>query len=253
MLSARDVTRIGPAADLLPAAARLAAAIPAFAATIIAATIFAATIFAATNITGSGPGSGSPTLATTYAATTTVSATTTVHVPAASAATAASGRTRPTATATTTTTCSPTATAASRGTRSAAATATLGGVRRVAGTATGTRITWAGRIGRIAVIGWLVGRPLWARRDEGQGAEEQADEHLRAQEVDAAAGAGCLHGAGQGRYPGHRGGRVDPRQARSDEGSCAFLIGMKADLGSALGVLATFVGPARVDLDHGAA
>ena len=101
---------------------------------------------------------------------------------------------------------------------------------------------------RRAVWGCAVGG-----RDEGEGAEQQADIHLGGQQVDAAAGAGCLQRAGHRLDPGHRRGGMHGRQPLPGQRRGGVLIRVQHHLRAPLRVLAPFLRARRVRRDHRAA
>ena len=114
--------------------------------------------------------------------------------------------------------------------------------------AAGAGVVGAGVVGAGVVVGGRVG----ARRDVRQGVEEEPEVGVGAQQVDAAAGAGGLHGAGQGGEAGHRGGGVHGGQVHAGQGGGVMLGRVQADPGPPLGRLPAFLGTLGVGQDHGA-
>ena len=111
----------------------------------------------------------------------------------------------------------------------------LPGVRAAAAMARLTAMAWALKAGGAG-----------GRGDLGQGAEQDAEEDLGPEEVDAAAGAGRFHRPRHRRDPGHRRRRADPRQAGADQRRGARRVGIEPDLRAALGLPAAVLGAARV-------
>jgi hypothetical protein len=117
------------------------------------------------------------------------------------------------------------------------------GIVGVVGPAIGARVVGVVRrrcVGSGAVWGWNV----------GQGAEQEAEEDLCSDQVDAAACAGGLHSLRKSGYPGHCCSRADARQARPGQRRGAVRVRVKADLGPPLGVLAAAFGALGVSGDH---
>ncbi len=103
----------------------------------------------------------------------------------------------------------------------------------------------AGVVGAGVVVGGCVG----AGRDERQGVEQEAEVGVGAEQVDAAAGAGGLHGASDGGEAGHGGGGVHGGQVHAGQGGGVVVAGVQADAGAPLGGLAAFFGALRVGED----
>src|SRR6185437_12485898 len=112
-----------------------------------------------------------------------------------------------------------------------------------AGVAAGRAGVGVGGAGRAGVAG--------RRRDQRQGAQQQADERGGAQVIQSAGLPGGLHRAGDRGQPGHRRRRVHRRQAGPGQGRGAVRrVGIQADLRVPLSVLTPLLGTLRVSRDH---
>ncbi|HEY1619241.1 MAG TPA: hypothetical protein VGG25_16590 [Streptosporangiaceae bacterium] len=101
------------------------------------------------------------------------------------------------------------------------------------------------------VVCWPVGLAgVGGRGYRGQGAQQEPEVDVGAQQVGAAAGSGGFEGAGEGGDPGHRGGRVRGGQAGAGEGGSAVVVGVQADPRPPLRRLAPLFRSLRVGDDH---
>ena len=106
-------------------------------------------------------------------------------------------------------------------------------------------------VARVGVGGAVgAGIACW-RGDQGQGAQQQADERDGPQVVQSAGLASGFHGPGDGRQPGHGRGGMHGWQARAGQGGGAVGgVGVQAHLGVPLGVFTALLGALGVGGDN---
>jgi hypothetical protein len=114
------------------------------------------------------------------------------------------------------------------------------------------RIRWAVGVWWVGVR-WIVGRGTGGGRYVGKSAEQEAEEDLGAEQVDVAASAGGLQGAGESADPGHRSCGADAGQAVPGQRGGAFLVGIQADFGFPFRFESALVRAFGVSGDHSAA
>jgi hypothetical protein len=127
------------------------------------------------------------------------------------------------------------------------------GTGLVAGRTLWLRLIAAGRVSAWwrVVVGWPVGLTgaCW-RGDRGQGAQQQAQVDVGAEQVGAAARSRGLQSPGQGGDPGHRRRRMRSRQARPGQRRGPVIIGIQADPRPPLRRLPAILGALGVGDDH---